>query len=53
MGGVNFCLGLSREDNVYVPSSALDVCFCFRRVGMRELIYPGDRLLEVKEHLLA
>ena len=23
MGGVNFCLGLSREDNVYVPSSAL------------------------------
>jgi len=23
MGGVNFCLGLSREDSVYVPSSAL------------------------------
>lgn len=23
IGGVNFCLGLSREDNVYVPSSAL------------------------------
>ena len=23
MGGENFCLGLSREDNVYVPSSAL------------------------------
>lgn len=23
MGGVNFCFGLSREDNVYVPSSAL------------------------------
>lgn len=23
MGGVNFCLGLSREDNLYVPSSAL------------------------------
>lgn len=23
MGGVNFCLGLSKEDNVYVPSSAL------------------------------
>lgn len=23
MGGVNFCLGLSREDNIYVPSSAL------------------------------
>ena len=23
MGGVNFCLGLSGEDNVYVPSSAL------------------------------
>lgn len=23
MGGVNFCLGLSREDNAYVPSSAL------------------------------
>lgn len=23
MGGVNFCLGLSREDNEYVPSSAL------------------------------
>lgn len=23
IGGVNFCLGLSQEDNVYVPSSAL------------------------------
>ncbi|MCM1387725.1 MAG: PBECR4 domain-containing protein [Bacillus sp. (in: Bacteria)] len=23
IGGVNFCLGLSKEDNVYVPSSAL------------------------------
>lgn len=23
IGGVNFCLGLSRDDNVYVPSSAL------------------------------
>lgn len=23
MGGVNFCLGLSRDDDVYVPSSAL------------------------------
>ena len=23
MGGVNFCLGLSKEDNLYVPSSAL------------------------------
>lgn len=23
MGGVNFCLGLSKEDNIYVPSSAL------------------------------
>lgn len=23
MGGVNFCLGLSREGDVYVPSSAL------------------------------
>ncbi|WP_459919931.1 PBECR4 domain-containing protein [Fusicatenibacter saccharivorans] len=23
MGGVNFCLGLSKEENVYVPSSAL------------------------------
>ena len=23
MGGVNFCLGLSREEDVYVPSSAL------------------------------
>lgn len=23
MGGVNFCLGLSKEDDVYVPSSAL------------------------------
>lgn len=23
MGGVNFCLGLSKEGNVYVPSSAL------------------------------
>lgn len=23
MGGVNFCLGLSQEDDVYVPSSAL------------------------------
>ena len=23
MGGVNFCLGLTLEDNVYVPSSAL------------------------------
>ena len=23
MGGVNFCLGLSRENDVYVPSSAL------------------------------
>jgi len=23
MGGVNFCLGLSRENNIYVPSSAL------------------------------
>lgn len=23
MGGVNFCLGLSKEDNTYVPSSAL------------------------------
>ena len=23
MGGVNFCLGLSKENNVYVPSSAL------------------------------
>ncbi len=24
MGGVNFCLGLSREDNVYVPSKSVD-----------------------------
>lgn len=23
MGGVNFCLGLSKEDDIYVPSSAL------------------------------
>lgn len=23
MGGVNFCLGLSKENNTYVPSSAL------------------------------
>lgn len=23
MGGVNFCLGLSRENNIYIPSSAL------------------------------
>lgn len=23
MGGVNFCLGLSKEEDVYVPSSAL------------------------------
>ncbi len=23
IGGVNFCLGLSREEDVYVPSSAL------------------------------
>lgn len=23
MGGMNFCLGLSRENNIYVPSSAL------------------------------
>lgn len=23
VGGVNFCLGLSKEDNIYVPSSAL------------------------------
>ena len=23
MGGVNFCLGLSKENNIYVPSSAL------------------------------
>ena len=23
MGGVNFCLGLSKEDDTYVPSSAL------------------------------
>lgn len=23
IGGVNFCLGLTREDGVYVPSSAL------------------------------
>lgn len=24
MGGVNFCLGLSWEDNVYVPSKSVD-----------------------------
>ncbi|MCD7995119.1 MAG: hypothetical protein LUK37_26405 [Clostridia bacterium] len=23
VGGVNFCLGLSKEDDIYVPSSAL------------------------------
>ena len=23
MGGVNFCLGLSKENDIYVPSSAL------------------------------
>ena len=27
----------------------MDVCFWFRRMGMRELIYPGDMLWETED----
>ncbi len=42
MGGVNFCLGLSKEDDVYVPSSAL-------LEDIKKLTYAPSQVLAILE----
>lgn len=46
MGGVNFCLGLSREGSVYVPSSAL-------LVDIRKLTEAPSQVLVIMEKNIA